>query len=71
MSPELPTLSRRERQVLYLLAEGKTNKEIAHELSICQKTVEFHLGKVFAKIGVGTRTEAALWARQHSLVRKN
>jgi NarL family two-component system response regulator LiaR len=71
MSPELPNLTRRELQVLHLLVEGKTNKEIASELCICQKTVEFHLGSLFSKIKARTRTEAVLWAMQKRLVRRD
>ncbi len=54
------TLSRREQQVVALLLEGKTNKRIAFTLGISERTVEFHLGNVYAKYGVGSRVELIL-----------
>jgi len=53
-------LSPREQQILALLVKGKTNKEIALELGICRKTVEFHLANIYSKIKVRTRTEAVI-----------
>ncbi len=61
-------LSRRELEVLRLLAAGCTNKEIAARLAISLRTVEGHLGSIFSKLGVGSRTEAALYAVAHHLV---
>jgi len=61
-------LSRRELEVLRLLAAGCTNKEIAARLAISLRTVEGHLGNIFSKLGVGSRTEAALYAVTHLLV---
>ncbi len=58
----LEPLSERERDVLYLLAQGMTNKDIAHSLMLSVRTVEAHLRSVFDKLGVRSRTEAALWA---------
>lgn len=55
-------LSGRETEVLGLLARGLTNKGIAQTLFISVRTVEAHLRSVFAKLGVSSRTEAALWA---------
>ncbi len=60
-------LSRREREVLRCVAEGKPNKLIARELGISEKTVKTHLTRVFQQIGVTDRTQAALWAREHDL----
>jgi DNA-binding NarL/FixJ family response regulator len=60
-SPNEP-LSERETEVLCLLARGLTNKGIAQELFVSVRTVEAHLRGVFAKLGVRSRTEAALWA---------
>jgi DNA-binding NarL/FixJ family response regulator len=61
-------LSAREREVLGLLAAGLANKEIARRLSISLRTVEGHLGNVFGKLGVGSRTEAVLYALEHRLL---
>ena len=49
----LAKLSKRERQVLKFLLEGKGNKQIAASLSISVRTVEFHLRNIYAKFGVG------------------
>jgi DNA-binding NarL/FixJ family response regulator len=48
-------LSRREVEVARLVAEGKTNREIAAELFLSNRTVESHLSRVFAKLGVSSR----------------
>ena len=58
-------LSARELQVLSLVARGLANKQIGRSLGISERTVKAHLGKVFRQIGVGDRTSAALWAREH------
>lgn len=61
-------LSTREREVLALVAVGLPNKSIARRLQISEKTVKAHLTRVFSVLGVGDRTSAALWARNHGLV---
>jgi len=61
-------LTEREREVLQLLAQGKTNKEIAAALVIAERTVKFHVSSILAKLGVGNRTEAAMLAVQHKLI---
>jgi DNA-binding NarL/FixJ family response regulator len=58
-------LSPREREVLLLVAQGLANKQIARRLGIAERTVKAHLTRVFQVIGVGDRTGAALWAREH------
>jgi DNA-binding NarL/FixJ family response regulator len=58
----LSDLTPRELEVLQLVIEGKTNRGIASELFISEKTVEFHLDHLYAKIGARTRVMAALWA---------
>jgi HD-GYP domain-containing protein (c-di-GMP phosphodiesterase class II) len=63
---ELPGgLTKREAEVLVSLARGRSNPEIASELSISRKTVSSHLEHIYAKLGISTRTEAALFAMQH------
>ena len=52
-------LTARERLVARLVAEGRTNREVAAELVISAKTVEHHLGRVYAKLGLRSRTELA------------
>ena len=59
-------LSDREAQVLRLLTAGKTNRAIAEELFISEKTVARHVSNIFDKLGVSTRTEAAAWAHQRN-----
>jgi DNA-binding CsgD family transcriptional regulator len=60
-------LSDRELQVLRLLASGKTNRAIAEELFISEKTVARHVSNIFDKAGVSSRTGAAAWAFHHNL----
>ncbi|MFL7792844.1 MAG: response regulator transcription factor, partial [Anaerolineae bacterium] len=59
-SPE--KLTRRETEVLRLLARGRSNKEIAADLSIVEKTVKTHVSNILGKLGVSSRTQAALYA---------
>ncbi len=61
-------LSARERDVLSLVAIGLPNKSIGRRLGISEKTVKAHLTRVFATLGVGDRTSAALWAQRHGMV---
>lgn len=61
-------LTRRELDVLGLIAGGRSNKRIALELGISEKTVKAHVGHVLAKLGVSDRTQAALLAVREGLV---
>jgi DNA-binding NarL/FixJ family response regulator len=60
-------LTDRETDVLKLLAQGKANKEIAFELIIGEKTVKTHVSNILLKLGVQSRTQAALYAAQNGL----
>jgi NarL family two-component system response regulator LiaR len=64
----LEHLTGREREVLVLIARGRSNKRIAFELGISEKTVKTHVGHVLAKLGVTDRTQAAVLAVQEGLV---
>jgi DNA-binding CsgD family transcriptional regulator len=61
-------LSNREREVLGLIVEGRTNREIGERLFISQKTVGVHVGNILAKLGVSGRVEAAMVAVRLELV---
>lgn len=61
-------LSEREQEILQLVAEGLTNREIAQKLSISHNTVKVHLSNIFEKAGVSSRTEATLYAIQQRIV---
>lgn len=59
-------LSEREREVLALVAAGKSNQEVANDLRISVNTVEQHLKHIFSKLDVTNRTQASNIYRQHS-----
>jgi DNA-binding CsgD family transcriptional regulator len=61
-------LSRREVEVLRLLADGRTASEIATELFISARTAEHHISHIYTKIGVGNRAAATRWAVRHRVV---
>jgi HD-GYP domain-containing protein (c-di-GMP phosphodiesterase class II) len=64
----LSGLTAREAEVLVRLGQGRSNPEIAAELHVSRKTVSSHLEHIYTKLGVRTRTEAALFAMRHGLV---
>jgi signal transduction histidine kinase/DNA-binding CsgD family transcriptional regulator len=66
--PLIEPLTPREQEVLAGVTTGLTNKQIAARLGISDRTVQFHLGNVLGKLGVASRTEAAVVALQHDLV---
>ena len=61
-------LTKRELQVLKLLAEGMYNREIGEKLFISEKTVKNHVSSIFKKIGVTDRTQAAVYAIKNNIV---
>ena len=61
-------LTAREVEVVCLVAEGKTNRAIAGELYLSEKTVDRHLSNVFAKLGVSSRAAATAYAYEHALL---
>ncbi len=62
-------LSGREREILNLVAKGASNKEVAQDLHISTNTVKVHLRNIFTKVGVNSRTEAAMFAVSTGLVK--
>jgi DNA-binding CsgD family transcriptional regulator len=68
-SPRPGELSRREREVLTLVATGRTNRAIASELFISEKTVARHVSSIFTKLGLASRAEATAYAYKHGLAR--
>ena len=61
-------LSRREIEVLQLVAEGRSNTQVAKMLWISEPTVKFHLSNIYRKLQVSNRTEASRWAQAHKLL---
>ena len=66
-SDRLPGLTRREAEVLALVAEGYANGRVASMLWVTEQTVKFHLSNIYRKLGVANRTEATHWALVHEL----
>ncbi|MEU1620593.1 response regulator [Streptomyces sp. NPDC008238] len=61
------TLTEREREVLSLIAEGRSNREIARALVLSEKTVKTHVSNILMKLDLSDRTQAALWAVRHGI----
>lgn len=64
----LSDLTARELEILRLVLAGYTNKAIAADIFISEKTVEFHLDNIYTKIGVRTRLMAGVWAMQQGIL---
>lgn len=62
------SLSSKEQQILEEISKGYTNKAVAINLSMSQRTIEYHLTKIFVKLGVGSRTEALIKAKEFGLI---
>jgi non-specific serine/threonine protein kinase len=58
---EFGGLTPRERQVAALVAQGKSNRDIADELVLSERTVENHIGNILSKLGFGSRAQIAAW----------
>jgi len=61
-------LTEREQEVLRLVAEGLSNKEIAQKLQVTKRTAEFHMSNILKKVGMASRVEAAMWAREQGVI---
>ncbi|MET9484602.1 response regulator transcription factor [Streptomyces sp. NPDC006638] len=61
------TLTEREREVLTLIADGRSNREIARALVLSEKTVKTHVSNILMKLDLADRTQAALWAVRHGI----
>ena len=66
----LVTLTRREKQIIRLVARGLSNKSVAQMLVISDSTVEFHLRRIYRKWGVHNRTSAVVVAIRHGVISK-
>ena len=62
-------LTEREREVAMLIAQGKTNREIADTLVVSHRTVETHVSTILSKLGVSSRSRIALWAVEVGLIK--
>ena len=65
---ESPGLTRRELEILRLVAEGHSNAQLARMLWVTEQTVKFHLSNVYRKLDVANRTEASRWAQVNGLL---
>ena len=70
MTPSVPDiiLTAREVEVLHLIAQGLTNNQIAHKLTISSHTVNAHVKAIYSKLGVTSRSGATRYAIEHRLV---
>jgi DNA-binding NarL/FixJ family response regulator len=63
-----PGLTRRELEILRLVAEGHSNAQLARMLWVTEQTIKFHLSNIYRKLEVANRTEASRWAQVHGLL---
>lgn len=67
-SNAVDALTPRERDVVVLVARGRTNREIGKELGVTERTARTHVSNILAKLGLASRTQAAMWAVREGLV---
>lgn len=67
---EVATLTAREYEVLLLIADARSNAEIATELVVSEETVKTHVSRILAKLGVRDRIHAVVYAHQHKLIQR-
>ncbi|MFL6021627.1 MAG: LuxR C-terminal-related transcriptional regulator [Gaiellaceae bacterium] len=67
-SEPAPALTKREIEILRLVAEGHSNSQLAQMLWVTEQTVKFHLSNIYRKLDVANRTEASRWAQRHGLL---
>jgi DNA-binding NarL/FixJ family response regulator len=67
-APAVEPLTERELEVLALVGRGRSNKEIASDLGITERTARTHVSNILGKLGLASRTQAALYAVEHKLV---
>jgi DNA-binding NarL/FixJ family response regulator len=60
-------LTNRERQILSLTAQGRANGRIVAELNLAEQTVRNYVSRIYTRLGVESRVEAVVWAREHGL----
>ena len=65
---DLSGLTKREVEILQLVAEGHSNSQLAKMLWVTEQTVKFHLSNIYRKLEVSNRTEASRWAQLHGLL---
>ena len=65
--PAADSLTAREREVLTLIADGATNRQIARQLGVTERTARTHVSNILGKLGLTSRTQAALWAVREGL----
>ena len=66
--PAVAMLTKREREILQLVADGHSNSQLARMLWVTEQTVKFHLSNIYRKLDVANRTEASRWAQIHGLL---
>jgi len=67
LSTDIDLLTLREREVLGLICQGKTDLEMSEELKLSQNTVRNHIASLYRKIGVNRRSAAIIWARERAI----
>ena len=60
-------LTRRELEILQLVAEGHSNAQVGRMLWVTEQTVKFHLSNIYRKLDVSNRTAASRWAHEHGV----